>query len=80
MTVILTHWFNNNDHCCLTTIEKKLRREHVDEEETFIGRILYPFFGFNMNHKNISILSYSAILSLSAINAYNLINYNKSNK
>lgn len=52
LTVILVHWLTNNSACVLTEIEHRLRatdgRQH-DRNETFMHRVLSPFFTPSFN-------------------------------
>jgi hypothetical protein len=53
LTSILIHWLSNNNACILTEIEYALR--HLDgqthhREETFMNRIVSPFYNIQMTH------------------------------
>ena len=74
MTVpfIELHWLANNNTCCLTEIEKKIRG--IDDEESFINRILSPIYTFPNNNQTYSDISYIAINILIAIAISKMIN------
>lgn len=53
------HWLFNNDVCCLTELEKKLRG--VDNNDSFINKLLSPIYKFPNNNKSLNDLSYFVI-------------------
>ena len=53
LSSILLHWLSNNNACILTELEFALR--HLDgqthqREETFMNRIVPPFYNIQMTH------------------------------
>ena len=53
------HWLFNNDVCCLTEFEKKIRG--VDNNESVINKILSPIYKFPNNNKSLNEISYFII-------------------
>ena len=53
------HWLFNNDVCCLTEFEKKIRG--VDNNESVINKILSPIYKFPNNNNSLNEISYFII-------------------
>lgn len=79
---ITIHWKANNNACCLTLMEHKLRQkifnEQIDEHETFMGRIITPIYDVNKNYKKITLINYFALGVLFIINSYSLYKVTRS--
>ena len=53
------HWIFNNDICCLTELEKKIRG--INNNESFINKLLSPIYKFPNNNNSLSDISYFVI-------------------
>lgn len=65
---ILFHWVVNNDTCCLTLLENKLRG--VESSSSFINGVVSPIYKFAED--DVNKLSYITLTVLCGISAYNL--------
>jgi hypothetical protein len=61
---LIIHWVTNNNLCSLTLLESKLTGEQIDN--TFIGKIVHPFFEIN------DYTIYTIVLGLWLISLYKL--------
>lgn len=52
---VVLHWLTNNDICALSVFESKLRG--IDENKTFIGRIVKPVYNLQNIHYYIVAIS-----------------------
>lgn len=71
------HWIFNNNVCCLTEIEKKIRG--IDDNESFINKIISPIYNFPKN-KSFNFIYYIIINFLISICICKLINKYKNNE
>jgi len=65
---ILFHWSVNNDVCCLTLLENRLRG--TDSGESFMHSIVSPVYKFAED--DVSKMSYIVLVLLGVISIYNL--------
>lgn len=65
------HWLFNNNVCCLTEIEKKIRG--IDDKQSFINKIISPIYSFP-NDKSFNFIYYILINFLISICICKLIN------
>lgn len=67
MYTIVVHWIANNNVCCLTVIEKILRKE-PDDSKTFFGRLIGPIYTFG----NEDYICHTLMFTLMMITLYRL--------
>lgn len=67
MYTIVVHWIANNNICCLTVIEKILRKE-PDDSKTFFGRLIGPIYTFG----NEDLICHIIIFTLMMVALYRL--------
>ena len=65
---IMLHWLLNNNTCCLTLMEQKLREkingEPVDRSDTYMHKIIGPIYDFKKNNHDLSFYIYSCTIIL----------------
>jgi hypothetical protein len=73
---IIFHWIVNNNACVLTLIEHYLREkitgQQVNQNDTFIGKIVNPIFNFKNNHRSRRIFIYSFAILLWLVTLFKL--------
>jgi hypothetical protein len=81
---ILLHWVLNNNTCCLTVFEQKIREklngETIDKEETYMHKIIAPIYDFKKNNNNLSFFIYTITIILWLISCNGLYSNYKNNK
>jgi len=55
---IILHWILNNNTCCLTICENKLRNLCGDTNQSFTAQLFNPIYDFKKNHQNLTLISY----------------------
>ena len=65
--MIISHWYFNDDNCCLSMLEFSIRKKinkNILISECLTYRIISPIYKFNNNYKNFSKFSYFAMSTL----------------
>ena len=69
---IILHWVLNNNSCCLTLMEQRIREritgEPINTHETYMHKLIGPIYDFKKDNNDLSFYIYTAsiILWLSA--------------
>ena len=65
---LITHWYLNNDTCCLTLVESYLSGKK--KKETFMGRLISPVY--TMDESTTSKVTYYSTIALMVVSLYKL--------
>ena len=81
---IMVHWITNNNSCCLTLMEQKIRQkmtgEPIDKNETYMHKIIGPIYDFKKNNNDMSTFIYTATIILWLFACRGLYSNYKNNK
>ncbi len=66
---LLVHWYANNDICCLTLLEGKLRG--INYQQGFLHQFISPVY--KISNKNLSIISHYVVIFSILLSFYNLL-------
>lgn len=75
---LLTHWYLNNNTCCLTIAESYLRG--VPTNESFLHKIISPIYMYPVSETKLSIISYTVIIILMSISFFRFVTSNQFKK
>lgn len=74
---IMLHWYFNDNTCCLTLMEQKIREkiynEPVDRNTCFMAKLINPIYDFRGNHEQFSDIIYIGTGILWLIGIFKLI-------
>ncbi len=65
---LLVHWISNNDVCCLTLLEGKLRG--INYQQGFLHQFVSPVY--KISDKNLSLISYYVVILSMSISFYKI--------
>ena len=65
---IILHWVLNNNSCCLTLMEQRVREritgEPVDRNETYMHKLIGPIYDFKKDNNDLSFYIYAGSIFL----------------
>jgi hypothetical protein len=72
---LLTHWYLNNNTCCLTITESYLRG--ISTQESFLHQFISPMYSYPVSEDNISSISYLVVIVLMSVSFFRFTSSNK---
>jgi hypothetical protein len=72
---LLTHWYLNNNTCCLTITEAYIRG--IPTGESFLHKIVSPMYSYPISEEKLGMISYTVVIILMTISFFRFITSNK---